>query len=607
MQQRLISFICSTALTAAGAAQASDINPVLVTATRTAETADQSLASVSVIDRRAIERSQAQSVEELLAARAGIDMVRAGGPGSQTSLFMRGTNSDHVLVLVDGLRLGSATNGTTALNFIPLNQIERIEIVRGPRSSLYGSEAIGGGIQIFTRQGGDDYRTQFETGVGSHNLRRDKLATRGSHGNSRYSFTLSNLESDGFDARRPTPGPFGVDQPDDDGYTNRAVSLGLEHRFDSGLELDGRIMRAQGENEFDSSFDNSADFVQQVTAVTAAYPVNALWYSSLTLGQTRDEYDSFSNGTPASSFHTQRRHAQWQNNVFLSSSDTLTLGIDFQRDEVESNTAFTITERDNTGTYVQYQGAKDEHDYLLSLRHDNHDAFDSETTGNLAWGYDINQPLRVTASYGTAYKAPTFNDLYWPGSAFYTGNPNLKPESSATAEIGLAGQHDWGGWNINVFQTEIEDLIVFDGTVSPSTVNNLDQAEIDGIEIGVDSALADWHIGAELTLLDAQNPQTGNTLPRRAEKSLRLNVDRSLGRAEVGVSLIAQSSRYDDAANTTDVAGYGIVNVRAAMALNKHWRLKGSIENVGDNSYELVDSYSTGGRMVFIGVSYDTL
>ncbi len=605
MHQRIIAII-SAALAASTPAHASDMDPVVVTATRTAQTADQSLASVTVLDRQAIEASQAETLEELLTARAGIDIARSGGPGSQTSLFMRGTNSDHVLVLIDGLRQGSATSGTTALNFLPLDQIERIEIVRGPRSSLYGSEAIGGVIQIFTRQGSDDGRTQFQTGVGSYNLRRDNLATSGSHGNSRYSFNFSNLETDGFDARQPTSGFFGVDEPDDDGYTNRAASLRLEHLFDNGLELDARIMRSQGDNEFDGN-PNSADFVQQASGLTIAYPFNGLWYSSLTLGETRDEYDSFNNGVASSSFHTRRRHANWQNDLLLGDTSTLTLGVDFQRDEVQSDTAFSVTERDNTGVYIQYQGRTGKHDYLVSLRNDDYDAFDGETTGNIAWGYAINEPLRVTASYGSAYKVPTFNDLYWPASAFFAGNPNLKPETSTTGEIGLAGRYSWGGWNANYFQTEIDDVIVYDGSVLPGTMNNLDAAEIDGIEIGLQTSLADWHIGLDLTKLDTQDRQTGNTLPRRAEESLRLDIDRSVGRAEVGASLIAQGSRYDDAANTIEVAGYGIVNLRGELALDKHWRLKGSIDNVADKTYEIVDTYNTGGRTVFIGVSYDTL
>ena len=605
MQQRIFALI-SAALAASSVAQATETNPVMVTATRTAQTADQSLASVTVLDRQAIEQSQAQSVEELLTAQPGIDIARAGGPGSQTSLFMRGTNAGHVLVLIDGLKLGSATSGTTALNFLPLDQIDRIEIVRGPRSSLYGSEAIGGVIQIFTRQGSDKYRTQFQTGAGSYHLRRDNLATSGGHGNSHYSFDLSSLESDGFDARRPTSGPYGVNEPDDDGYRNHAASLRLQHNYDNGVELDARIMHSQGYNEFDGT-PNSANFVQQATGLTVAYPFNDLWYSSLTLGETRDDYDSLSNGVASSRYHTRRQQADWQNDLSLGANHSLTLGVDFLRDKVDSGTAYTVTKRDDTGAYLQYQGKTGRHDYQVGVRSDDDDAFDRKTTGNIAWGYAISQPLRITASYGTAYKAPTFNDLYWPASAFFTGNPSLKPESSSSGEVGLAGKHDWGNWSANYYQTTIKDLIVYDASVLPGTMNNLSEAEIDGLELSMNITLAGWNSKLDLSHVNPQDKQTHKVLARRAKDSVRLDLDRSLGRANVGVTVIAQGSRYDDAANTTRLGGYGIVNLRGELALDKHWRLKGSVDNLADKNYEIVDTYNTGGRTLFVGIAYDTL
>jgi len=608
MKNCIFGLAAATAAITAPLSQASNVEPVIVTATRTAQTADQSLAAVTIITREQIDKSPAQTVEELLTSQTGIDITVNGGYGQASSLFMRGTGSRHTLILIDGLKMGSASSGKTALELLPLDQVERIEIVRGPRSSLYGSEAIGGVIQIFTHEGGKDFRTVFQTGVGSNKLRRDSISNSGSLGNTRYSISLASLETEGFDAVKPTPGPWGVDQPDDDGYTNYSGSLRIQHRFDNGLEADMHLTNGQGNVEYDSSGNDSTDYVQQASGVAFSLPVNDIWFTQLTLGETRDKSDYLNDGVySGSTFNTKRTQLNWQNDLALSDDKLLTLGLDYLDDKLDTTSNYVKTSRDNAGVFAQYQSSLGEHNYTIALRKDDNEAFGTETTGNIAWGYAINTALRLNASYGTAFVAPSFNDLYYPPSAFYVGNPDLKPEKSATSEIGIVGDHNWGHWRANVFSTEVEDLIVYDASVSPATMNNLDKAQIDGIELEMATTLLGWNASAQATLLTPEDKKTNKQLPRRAKNNLTIDVNHQSNNAQIGIKVFAQSMRYDDAANTTPIRGYGTTTIYGNLSLNKHWHLRYSVSNIADKAYETVSNYNTAGRTVFIGIRYDTL
>lgn len=589
-------------------ASSSQLDPIIITATRTAQTADQSLASVTVIKREEIEQSGAQSVEQLLLGTAGFDYNNNGGLGKQTGFHIRGTNSEHLLVLVDGVKLSSATSGSAALHLFPIDQIERIEIVRGPRSSLYGSEAIGGVIQIFTRQGGDDYRSQASLGYGSNNTYRGSISTSGQMGDTRYAVSVSALDSDGIDARQPVTN-WGVttDQPDEDGYSNNAISLRVGHDFASGLSVDTRLMRSQGESEYDGS-PNLTEFVQQTAALDLGYQVNTVWHSRLTLGQSLDESENFtaSNAGKAfvSNFDTQSTQTQWQNDLFLSSRQTLTLGIDDTDEEVKSNTLYAKTERGNTGIYAQYQTGLDAHSLLVSARSDDNDAFDRETTGNLAWGYDLNTDVRLTASHGTGYNAPSFNDLYWPGA----GNSNLKPETSASSEVGIAYNKGNTLVAMNYYKTDIENLIAWapdaNGNWLPTNIN---EAQITGLELRVSTELAKWALSGDLSLLSPEDKTTGNTLIRRAKKNAKLSAHRDFGKFGFGGSVIAQGPSFENSANSQVLGGYGTLNLHSSYNINQQWRVFATVDNVGDKATQSAATYNSTGRSGFIGVSYDTL
>lgn len=568
---------------------------VIVTATRTAVTANETLAAVTVINREDIERSQAKTAIELLTGIAGLDSNVSGGYGKVTDFFLRGTNSDHVLVLVDGVRIGSATLGTVSWQYLPVEQIDRIEIVRGPRSSLYGADAIGGVVQIFTRRGKDGISAGAAAGYGTYDSREYTANVSGANGGSHYSLVASRFQTDGINTQ-----PVSVaNEPDTDGYRNDSFSTRVGHRFAGGAEIEARLMHAQGSTEYDGSFSNETDFIQNTVGAEWRFAPTSAWNVKLQAARSRDETDDFLNGVYVSTFNTNRRLQSWQNDVTLAPKQLLTLGADWQTDLVESSTAFNATSRDNTGYFAQHQAGFGRHDLLVGLRRDDNEAFGTRDTGNLAWGYALQgERLRLVASYGTAFKAPTFNQLYDP----FVGNPAIRPEKSESVELALRGKQEWGKWDVRVYRTDVDDLIIF----QPPTYQaiNINRARIRGLETEVSTKTGWGEVALNATLLDPRDVETDKLLPRRARRSLRLDADRAFGPLRLGAEWLAQGRRYDDPANTVRMGGYGLVNLRARYDLGKYWSLRARADNIFDKEYETAATYNSLGRRYFVTLGY---
>lgn len=584
-------------------AHAAEIEPVIVTATRTARTADETLASVTVITRQDIERLQAQSVQDLLRGVPGVSIANNGGPGKATSVFLRGTESDHVLVLIDGIKVGSATLGTTAFEHIPVELIDRIEIVRGPRSSLYGSEAIGGVIQIFTRKGGGQTRPYFSLGGGSYQTYNASAGVAGGGERGWFSLNADGSDTAGFNAcdGSLSAGCFTA-EPDKDGYRNVAGSLRAGYRFANGVEVDAHALRSTGDTEYDGSYVNATESMQQALGGALRYSPAESWQLTLAAGQSRDDSDNFLNGVFRSRFDTERDTVSLQSDLALADDHLLTLGADYLDDQIDSSTSYAATSRSDTGVFAQYQGAFGAQNAQVSLRRDDNEQFGEHATGGLAWGYALNDRVRITASYGTAFKAPTFNELYFPGF----GNPGLQPEESRSLELGVNGTSAAGEWSLNVFETRVDELIAFDAALFAP--NNIDQARILGLETTYAIQLGDWDLDANLSLLDPENrsggANDGNVLPRRARQSLRVDADRSLGKFSFGATLLTAGKRYDDLANTRELGGYATVDLRADYALDAAWRVQLRIENLLDKDYETAAFYNQPGRSLFVNLRY---
>jgi len=586
------------------AEEATDIEPVVVTATRTPRSLDDNLASVTVIERSDIERLQARSIPDLLRGVQGIQVANSGGAGKVTDLYVRGTAADHVLVLIDGVKIGSATTGTTAWQDLPVGQIERIEVVRGPRSSLYGSEAIGGVIQIFTRKGGGDLRPSLSLGGGSYRSANASADLSGGGAQGWWHLGTGYEDTQGFNACDGTPLGAGcfTFEPDTDGYHNVSGSARGGYRFGERAEVDLFWLGTKAHSLFDGTFVNDTKTSQQVAGARARLRPLKPWELSLSLGQSRDDSDNRLDGSFVTQFDTLRETASLQSDLTLGAGQTFTLGVDWQNDHITSTENYAEDSRDNIGVFGQAQASLGRHDLSASLRQDDNQQFGTHATGSAAWGYRLPWAARLLASYGTAFKAPTFNDLYFPGF----GNPDLVPEQSRSLELGLSGEWKTLGWSINAYDTRVDHLIVLGPSFIPE---NIDQARIQGVELALSGQLGAWLINTNLTLLDPVNessgPNHGNLLPRRAEQSARLDLDRRYGPWGLGLSVIGVGRRYDDAANTRSLDPYVTLDLRADYAFSKAWRLQGRLENLFDADYQTAAYYNQPGRGIYLTLRYE--
>ena len=612
MKYKLSAALLGAASAHAYAVANETLPEVIVTATRTAQSVDAALASVSVITRQDIDRLQAQSLQEVLRGVAGLTLSNNGGEGKATSVFLRGTNADHVLVLVDGIKIGSATTGTASFQDIPVAQIERIEIVRGPRASLYGSEAIGGVIQIFTRKGGGALTPSFSMTAGSYGTANGMFGLSGGGEQGWFNARLNQRSTTGFNACRGSlvAGCFVV-EPDKDGYRNSSLGLRGGYRFDNGALADFDALQANSFSKSDGSIfaGNETRGVQQVLGGTLRFAATGQWQVTLRSGRGRDDSDIFFNGLYISRFNTQRDTLSWQNDFALGDDQLLTVGLDHQKDRIDAlpdvtlpALVFTRTARSNRALFGQYQGGFGAHSLQASIRRDDNQQFGGHSTAGLGYGYAINDSLRLMASWGTAFKAPTFNQLHYPGF----GSATLRPELSRSIEAGVDGQGASAKWSLHAYQTDITDLIGFDATFTPVNINT---ARLKGLEGKLQTHLADWDIGGTLTLQDPRQTSgadQGKLLNRRATETMRLEAAHGFGAFRLAGSLYAEGRRFDDLANSANsrLGGYSLLEVRAEYRIARDWLAQGRIDNLLDKRYETAQFYNQAGRGLYFTLNY---
>lgn len=591
-----------------------ELPEMVVTATRTEADKNQLAAAMTVYTRKDIERLQVQTLPELLRGTTGVDIIQYGGYGQPSSVFMRGTNSNQVLVLIDGIKVGSATLGSSPFEFIPIDQVERVEIIRGPQSSLYGSEAVGGVIQIFTRKGSRQDKPAFtlDAGGGSYDTYHAAGTVSGKWRNSWYTLGASSIGSEGFNAKQPPA------DPDRDGYQNTALNARVGHRFDNTAEVEAFFMRTEGTNKFDGYFTGDVDnktFVEQVVGASAGMNLADNWRSTLRFGQSRDDQDSFKPGHVFNSrYGTTRWNGSWLNEISLTDDHKLVVGADYRVDEVDSTTVYKESSRYDAGVFTELKSRiLDNHFVTGAVRWDKNQAFGDYVTGNVGWRYNWNHGISLLANFGNAFKAPTFNELYWPATPpslpYYPGdsggNPNLKPEQSKSVEAGVAGSHGWGKWEVRAYHTDIDHLIA---NWPPVNVN---KAQIEGIEAETSTGILGWNATLNLNLLNPRDRQTDTRLKGRANKMLAFDLSRSFGPFDVGTHITAQGERdynyYDNnfALKTKTINGFVTVDLRSVYHLDKNWMLSAKLNNLLDADYQIVNTYNTAGRNFFFTIHYN--
>jgi len=588
----------------AAAPKAASLEPVAVTASRNPQPIADLLADLTVIGGDEILRSGVQSLPELLQRQPGVEVTMNGGPGSTSGAFIRGANRGQTLVLVDGLRVGSSSVGATSLEAIPLDQIERIEILRGPASSLYGADAIGGVIQVFTKQAASNaWSGNIAAGYGTYDTWKAGAGLRGSMGPLRFSVQAGGTQSRGFDTI-VNPLNFSAN-PDRDGYAQQNAGLSAALPWAEGQEVAVQYMRNRLNNQYDGGpgFDDRTITTLETWSVTSRNVIGERWTSLLTIGEGSDDSVS-QTGFGDYPFKTTQRQLIWQNDVTLPVG-SLSVILERREEQLATDVEFAVSERTTNSATGVYQVRYGDFALQANLRQDNSSQYGGQTTGGLALGYKLSPAWRLTAGYSTGFKAPSFNDLYYP----FFSNPNLQPERARNTEVAAywtaaAGELNWQARAIGYYN-RVDSLIVYQCDVSFNCLpQNVDRATLDGVTLGVDLAWRSTQVKASLDLQDPHDDATGNLLPRRARRHGALQLLQQAGPVQLGLEYVASSLRYDDAANTIPLGGYGIVNLTADWPFAKGWSLLVRGNNVFDKNYQLAADFSTGGAQFYAGVRW---
>ncbi len=565
-----------------------DQQPIVVTATRTAQIVEETLAPVVIINRDEIERSQAADVAELLRFQAGIDVARNGGPGQITSLFIRGTESNHVVVMVDGVKINPGTIGIPAVQNISPDMIERIEIVKGPRSALYGSEAIGGVINIITRQVEHGTQTNVSVGGGSNDTLLGSVAVHHGGDIGRFGLTVTATETDGF--------PTKVQSDIDNGHDNTGFQF-YAGTVVAGVDVELRHWQTEGNTEY-LDFSNipvDQDFENIASSLSAAFSPHALWASTVKAGWATDKLDQNQSTDFA---HTERLTLDWQNDVQASDNQLITAGLYFSREDTSARVfGAGFDERTHvTAIYLQDDISWGDHRVIVAARYTDNDDFGNKTTGNLEYGLRLAQRTVFTAGIGSGFRAPDATDRFGFG-----GNVDLDPETSRHIELGvrhtLSKRHRL---SVHMFDTRIHDLIEWDGVM----MNNIGRARIRGVEGQYHWTNGPWNLAMTAIAQDPVNEETNEPLARRAEHTLTTSLVYNRGRYQLGADILMTSKRTDSGFSDIVNPAYELVNLTAQLSLSAHWQLQGRVENLFNEDYVLVDGFNTQDRAVYAQISY---
>ncbi len=594
---------------------------VVISANRQVQARNDSSAANTVFTRDDIDRLQPTSVTDLLSRVPGVQVAPTGGRGSLPGIYIRGTKSAQSLVLVDGQRIANTTSGDSGLQYLNVDQIERVEVLRGSRSVIYGSDAIGGVIQVFTRRNAEQgLQPRLKVGFGSHQTWERSVGLSGGDERTRFNLGASLDETAGINSTHTS---FPSDG-DHDAYRNQSVSLNLSHAFSDELEAGFNLLDNRGKSEYDNSFGRynvvtgqtlgQKPYTDYTVSSASGYldaKLNERWQSRLELGhsENRDtKRDTLSDDF--SVFNTYRDSVNWQNDLTLNDQNSLILGGDWYEDRLHGSSTFTENSRWNRAAFVQHRFHSERFSTELGLRRDQNQQFGGQNSWSGTLTLPVNPDNDLLLSYSEGFRAPTFNDLYYPDEyGFKNSNPDLKPETSKSYEMQWRSQlSDTRRLEASLYRTDIQDAIVF-GSDGPQNVSS---ARINGFEAALKQELFGWESSLGLAMIDPRDRDSGRTLARRARRTLSLDLDRQFDQFGVGASWQAVSSSYDDPKNQQPLGGYGLLGLRASWAVNREIVLNMKVDNLLDKAYSRAlyqyqgqqYGYREEGRALMVGVTW---
>lgn len=571
------------------------LEEMIVTGTKTPLPLVDLLSTGHVLNSGDIERSQAPDLPSLLGRVSGLDFRDTGGRGSQSGIFVRGTSPSQVVVLIDGIRTASATTGATALSSIPLSSIDRIEIVKGPLSGIYGADAMGGVIQVFTKQGREDFGGTIEASMGSYDTQKIGVSLRGGVGEHVFAANLHRESQNGFDRTDAKTNGNG----DDDEFEETSGSLSANLVLSEQLTAQLGYLKASKTVDFDNLFgiDEGSYADSDIENFSGKLRYSATDKLTVTVDAGYFE-DSSETPVFTSNIATERTSAGLQADMTLDSGHVVSFGADYANDEVVGTTdhdgwsgspveSYALDERSNIGGFVQFQYRGDRFQAIANLRYDDNEDYGDDVNGSVSIGTDLSDSVSLAFSYGTAFQAPTFNDLYFP----QWGNPDTQPQESESYEVSLKGDYRAINWRISAYQTDVENQIVITGTGEIASVANVDVAEIEGIELEASTNLGDWVLTGHLDYSDARNGETNEFLDDRVLMSGGLDMGRSFGDLYLGINVQVEHGRHDR--NGESVDGFTLLNLRLAYDVSENIKVLGRIDNLFDEDYALNLATST--------------
>jgi vitamin B12 transporter len=604
--------------------------PIVVTATRTPQKASDVLADNVIITSEDIAVSGQTSLVDVLRQQRGIEIKRNGGPGTESTVYLRGSDGKQSILLIDGVRMGSATSGEARWQNIPLSQIERIEIVYGPLSTLYGANAVGGVVQIFTRKGDGEPRLTASAGIGTYNTKTADIGISGSVGEEkkfRYALGLARETSDGFSAKKPSIDSY---DPDDDGYTRESVNGQFSLDLAKGHEIGLLFLQSKLDSQFDNSapagggrrryFDDRNHSRVESYAVFSRNQLLAFWNSQLQFARSKDELRSVA-GTARSTgagyridqsrFDTTQDNISWQND-FTIGPDILQVLLEHREENVDSSSSSVVRERDTTSAALSYQLNRGNHLASLSARHDNSSQYNDRSTGSLAYGYRISPALRANASLSTSFRAPTFNELYSLSGTVPYGVESNRPEKGRNAEVGLYYDDGVSQFTAVYYRNKISDMLVFQRTcpIQPTVYTsgcayNVNEALLTGLSLGGSSRIGNFVLRASADFQNPKDETNDRLLERRAKRHATVALEHNAQALRTGVEVFGSSERFEyPTRGRSRLPGYGLVNLYASYEFAKDWTVFGRWNNVFDRDYELAENYGTEGSNLFAGIRY---